>query len=59
MGIAAEPLPRGDLPAEMQQLLFAEASFQKRPGVDARGGVALKEDLIAVAVAVGALEEVV
>ena len=50
---------RDRLAPEMVELVFGQASFQKRPRVDARSRVALVEDLVATSLAVLAPEEVV
>ena len=45
--------------AEAVELVVAEAALEERAGVDAGGGVALEEDLVAAAGVVLAAEEVV
>ena len=42
------------LATEIHQVLFREAAFQKRPGVHAGGGVALKVHLVATEAVVAA-----
>ena len=49
----------GLLLPEPVQLLLGEPALQERPGVHARGGVTLEEDLVPAAGMVGAAEEVV
>jgi hypothetical protein len=46
-----------DFPAEPLEVLLGQPSFQERPGVDARRGVTLEEDLVAAAGMVLAPEE--
>ena len=48
-----------DLHAEVVEILFGEATFEVRTGVDARGGVALVVDVVAGEAVVLAFEEVV
>ena len=49
----------GELLAEPVQLVLGQAALEERPGVDARGGVALDEDLVTGLAVVLAVEEVV
>src|SRR5204863_1345225 len=48
-----------DLQPEVVEMLLIDASLEERPGVDARRGVALEEDLVAGLPVVLAAEEVV
>ena len=59
--VRRQPLPGTvlHLLAEPEQLLLGEPALEERPGVDAGGGVALDEDLVAAARVVLAAEEVV
>ncbi len=52
-------LARDRLPAEVVELVLAQAAFEERPRVDARSRMALVEDLVAGRVTILAPEEVV
>ena len=52
-------MPGHGLAAEVVELVLGQAALEERPGVDARRGVALEEDLVADSAAVLAAEEVV
>ena len=58
MRVARQSGP-ADLHAEVVEILFGEATFEVRTGVDARGGVALVVDVVAGEAVVLPLEEVV
>src|SRR5690349_9800920 len=59
MRVGAEPLPRPALAPELIELLLRDPTLEERAGVDARGSVALIEDLVAGRAVVLAAEEVV
>ena len=59
MRVGGEALARLGLAPEVVELVLGQAALEERAGVDARGGVALVEDLVAAALAVLAAEEVV
>ena len=48
-----------DLLTESVELMLSQATFEESAGVDAGGGVALEEDLVATTGVIGAAEEVI